>query len=239
MDGELLPHPTSDRSRYSQRVWACVAFALLTVCAGSARADDERKGPGVFLTPQEALALAFPKATITRGTVLLDEEARARVAKLGGTAFDKGLVYPYTAVDEDGKHLGTAWFDTHRVRTQRETLMVVVDADGAVQRIEVLAFCEPKQYLPRAKWYAQYTGRELDARLDLGQDIRGIGGATLSATATNGAVRRVLALHRVAAELERARAEAERKQREREEAARKVREREARERAKRKQGDER
>ena len=43
-------------------------------------------------------------------------------------------------------------------------------------------------------------GKKLGDELAVGRDVRGVAGATLSASATAGAARRVLALHRVLAE---------------------------------------
>jgi hypothetical protein len=69
-----------------------------------------------------------------------------------------------------------------------------------VGRVEVLAFDEPPDYLPRAEWYRQFDGRPLDAELDLRRAIRPVTGATLTARSTTDAVRRVLALHGALAE---------------------------------------
>jgi hypothetical protein len=110
-----------------------------------------------------------------------------------------GVVRPYRARCEDPGEEGTAYFDSHRVRTLPETLMVVVDPRGRVRRIEVLAFREPEEYLPRPVWYGQFPGRGLDDELALDRGVRGVIGATLTARATTQAVRRVLALDRVIA----------------------------------------
>ena len=75
--------------------------------------------------------------------------------------------------------------------------MVLVDATGAIARIEVMSFGEPEEYLPRPHWYAQFSGRKLDDELSLKRGVRPISGATLTARATTEAARRVLALHRV------------------------------------------
>ncbi len=72
---------------------------------------------------------------------------RARVAKLCGAPFRKGMVFPYVA-RRKGKLVGTAWFDVHRVRSKRQLLMVVVAPDLRVQRVEILAFAEPRKYMP-------------------------------------------------------------------------------------------
>jgi len=77
--------------------------------------------------------------------------------------------------------------------------MVAVDADGTVLRVEVLAFREPQDYLPRDIWYEQFDGKRLDDDLDVKRAIRGVTGATLTVRATTEAVRRILAIHRILA----------------------------------------
>ncbi|HSL83714.1 MAG TPA: FMN-binding protein [Thermoanaerobaculia bacterium] len=151
----------------------------------------------VFLTVDEALALAFPDCRVERTTVYLTEEQLARARRLAGGAVESALVHPYVARCPDGEDGGVAYFDSHRVRTLPETLMVVVGPEDEVARIEVLSFKEPPDYIPRQAWYDQFLGRELDAELELKRGIRSVTGATLTARATTDAVRRVLAVHRV------------------------------------------
>ncbi len=156
-------------------------------------------GAKVFLKTDEALALAFPGCKVEKDTVFLSADQQKKAGALAGEPIESALVHPYRAVC-DGKPGGTAYFDTHRVRTLPETLLVVVGPDGAVRRIEVVSFYEPEDYLPRAAWYGQFVGKPLRDGLRIKQDIRNIAGATLTARATTAAVRRVLALHKVLAE---------------------------------------
>jgi len=153
----------------------------------------------VHLTTDEALALAFPGCEVERGTVYLTPEQRARARELAGEAPAAPIVHPYRATCA-GLPGGVAYFDVHTVRTLPEALMVVVDPQGRVERVEVLSFSEPEDYLPRAPFYEQFEGRALDAELALRRGVRSVAGATLTARSTTAAVRRVLALHRVLAE---------------------------------------
>lgn len=148
----------------------------------------------VLLSVEEALRLVFPGAQVERSTVFLTDAQRERAVALAGDDAVAGIVHPYVA-RRDGELVGTAYFDTHRVRTLAETVMVVVDPEGRVRRVEVLSFDEPPDYLPRAEWYRQFDGRPLSAGLAVGRDVRGVTGATLTVGATAGAVRRVLAVH--------------------------------------------
>ena len=140
-------------------------------------------GGKVFLTTDEALKLAFPKCEVKRATAYLTDAQKKRVAELAKVDFESGVVYPYTAM-KDGQVVGTAYFDTHRVRTLRETIMVMVKPGGTIGRVELLSFAEPRDYIPRGNWYGQLVGRKLDEDLSLKRKIKGVTGATLTAKAT-------------------------------------------------------
>lgn len=151
----------------------------------------------VLITVDEALEQAFPGATTDRQTLFLSDEQREAVESRSGAEVSSALATRYVAQSADGAVLGWAYLDTHRVRTLPETLMIVLDGDGSVHRVEVVTFREPLEYMPREGWYGQYEGQELDDDLALKRDIRPVTGATLTARATNDSVRRVLAIHAV------------------------------------------
>jgi hypothetical protein len=167
---------------------------LLAACALAPAAEGK-----VLLTVDEALALALPGAAIERRTVYLTPPELERATALAGGEVPSAVVHPYIAT-RAGAHVGTAYFDTHKVRTLAETVMVAIGPGGQVSRVEVIAFDEPADYLARPAWYAQFRGRGLDRELALGRGIRGVTGATLTARAATAAVRRTLALDRVIAE---------------------------------------
>lgn len=171
-------------------------FLAAALCLAAALAGPALAGGKTFLTKEEALALAFEDCKIERKVEVLDHDARKRIEKLSGSAQERGIAYAYTA-SKEGKYVGTAYFDVHRVRTMRQVLMVVVDPAGKVRRVELLAFAEPAQFIPNSRWYGQFVGKALDETLSLKRDIKGVTGATLTARATTQAVRRVLAIHAV------------------------------------------
>jgi Na+-translocating ferredoxin:NAD+ oxidoreductase RnfG subunit len=151
----------------------------------------------VLITVEEALDRVFPGATTERETLFLSDDQKSVVAEQSGAEVSSALATRYVATKGDGAVVGWAYLDTHRVRTLPETLMIVLDVDGSVRRVEVVTFREPIEYMPREGWYGQYEGETLDDDLALKRDIRPVTGATLTARATTDAVRRVLALHTV------------------------------------------
>ena len=147
-------------------------------------------------TTQQALALALPGAEWTRKEYWLTEPQAQQVQELAGTAL-AGLWQVSYEARGGGQLLGVAYLDTHRVRTLPETTLVVITPDGRIQRVEVLAFREPQEYLAREAWVRQFDGKPLDAQLSLKGAIRPLSGSTLTAHALTDAARRMLALHQV------------------------------------------
>lgn len=178
------------------RLLLSVVLAVLVASGANALASSTAPASKVYLTVEEALALAFPECEVEHTTVFLTKEQRKEANRLAKLDVETSLVHVYTALRE-GQLVGRAYFDTHKVRTLKETIMVVVDPRDRIQRLELLAFAEPEDYVPRANWYGQFKGKVLDEELSLDRGIRGVTGATLTARATTNAARRILALHAV------------------------------------------
>jgi hypothetical protein len=151
----------------------------------------------VFMTQEQALASAFPPGTrVVRQTYFLKAAQLAAAKKESGVDFADQMIVRYAGMDGD-RAVGYAYFDSHRVRTMAETVMVVVTPDGKAGRIDILSFDEPPDYQPRPRWLEQFRGLKLDDELSLDGAIRPISGASLSGRAIVSASRKVLALHRV------------------------------------------
>lgn len=151
------------------------------------------------LTQDQALRLAFPAPMqIERRTAYLDDTQIGRAKQLAGSGVDvTQRVVTYYVGRKDGAVVGTAYFDSHRVRTLGEVLMIVVDKEWKVDRIEILRFAEPPEYRAPAKWLDQFEDKRLSQDLSLRRGIVPITGATLTAKAVTNATRRVLALHAI------------------------------------------
>jgi hypothetical protein len=145
----------------------------------------------VFMTQPQALASAFPAGVkVTRQAIFLTPQQLAAAKKESGGEFSDQLVVRYA-----GANGAFAYFDTHRVRTLAETVMIVVNANGTIDRVDILSFDEPPDYFPKRRWIDQFHGRKLDDELSLTRAIRPISGASLTGRAIVNASRKILALH--------------------------------------------
>jgi len=149
----------------------------------------------VFLTRDAALRQAFgPKARVDTTTVYLLPAQVARIEQAAGAKLASARVVSYRGSVGDSL-VGTAYLDTHPVRSQMETILIVINRDGRVGAVEVLAFNEPDDYLPPPRWLDQFDRKGLSRDLKPGLAVPNLSGATLTARAVSAAVRRTLALH--------------------------------------------
>ena len=148
------------------------------------------------LSREEALAGVYPGAQIRSEQVFLTAAQLKQAATSSGTDVPSPLVARYVA-SRQGTVVGRAYVDTHVVRTKKESLLVSLDAEGRLLRIDVTAFLEPPEYRAPEPWLRQYRGRALEDDLAINRAVRPIAGATLTARAANAAVRRALAIDRI------------------------------------------
>ena len=149
-----------------------------------------------LMTREEALASVYPGATVEAERVFLTGEQTERASDLAQVDIESRLVARYVA-REGGRVVGRAYVDTHIVRTKPESLLIALTSDGAVRRVEVTAFLEPRDYLAPQAWLRQFDTQPLNDDVALQRAIRPIAGATLTAQSATDAVRRVMAIDEV------------------------------------------
>ena len=150
-----------------------------------------------FETRDAALRRVFgPEARLERRTDFLAAAALDSARALAGAPIPTAHVSYHEAWQGDSL-LGRAYLDTHVVRNEHETLLIVLDPEGRTRQVDILAFDEPEDYLPPRRWLAALQQRTLSKHLRPGDGVDAISGATLSARAATAAVRRVLALDRI------------------------------------------
>lgn len=173
------------------------ALLVLALAAGAVAHEDD--GARVHMTKQEALQqVAFPDAErIERRTLFLEPAQQRALSERAGSRFDSRLYTVYVGY-RGGKISGYAVIDTDIVRTKAATYIAVLEPDGRLRDMRILAWQEPPEYQPPQRWLDRFLGRHLEnASLRVGRDVDAISGATLSVRMLTEHVRRALALHDV------------------------------------------
>lgn|SRR4030067_1253488 len=151
----------------------------------------------VYLTRDDALKKAFPETlSIDRHNLFLEDRDISEIESRSGAKVESKLFTYYRAIGSKGV-VGYAVIESHVVRTKPGVYMAVIRPNGEIESVEILAFYEPEEYLPPARWLAQFTGKRLNERLWIKRDIQGITGATFSAYGLTREVRKVLAIFEI------------------------------------------
>lgn len=165
---------------------------LIPVAIAPAQAND-------YFTTEEAQRALFPSATqFIDSAIELSDAQIDRIKQLSGVRqrWDNQAIWK--AMKDD--HL-LGWFMVDRVVGKHEfiTYAVALSSEGRVLGIEIMQYLETYgDDVRQADWRQQFFGKSLKSPLDLGDDIRNIGGATLSCRNITNGVKRLLALQRVA-----------------------------------------
>ncbi len=151
----------------------------------------------VYITKDDALKKAFPDANgVERLTLFLSDDDIKQIETLSKTKAESKIFTYYAAKGKNGI-IGYAIFGSHIVRTKPEVYMIVINPDGSVNHIKILAFYEPEEYLPPKKWFEQFNGKVLDDNLWHKRGISAVTGATLSANGITQEVRKALSVFKI------------------------------------------
>jgi hypothetical protein len=164
---------------------ACAA--MLAAAVAPARAET-------LVTLDAALARSFPGARIERRVLALTPADVKRVEARAHARCETRLIAAYVAWRGDTL-AGAAYTDRRVVRTREALLLTSIGGDTTISRIDVLAFFEPPDYLPPARWLDRIRGHGEPATLAPGRDLPSIAGATLTSRAVTESARLALAWH--------------------------------------------
>jgi Na+-translocating ferredoxin:NAD+ oxidoreductase RnfG subunit len=167
--------------------YLAVGAAIVAVAPGHAT---------VYHSVESAQKACFPEATqFANADVKLTKEQMKAIQKDSGinVRLDTQRVW---RAEKNGEFLG--WLIVDEVLGKHEyiTWALALGADGSVKSIEVMDYRETYGYeIRNADWRAQFLGKKHGAKLKLDEDIRNIGGATLSCRHISDGVKRLLSFY--------------------------------------------
>lgn len=164
-----------------------VSFLFLFLISGVSFQAHAR----VLLRLDDALKNFFAGCKVKEENFFLTPEQVKRAEDIAGIKVDSKLLSRRVATCSGTEKF--IYLDTHVVRTQREVLMIVIGQD-VIERVELLSFYEPDEYIPGKKWYELFQGKKSNS-VKLGESIPHISGASLTARSSVSAVKKIVALH--------------------------------------------
>ena len=176
-------------------------FAVFLACTASGHAFT-------LLTEKEALVEVFgPDVKIIKQTVRLKGDTLDRIQKrLGGN-----LVYyqegsesavvtakkrvTFYFAEKDGEKVGVAMIDVEPGKWGPVEFIVAMDLTGVVTGVRVMSYQEKRgRPIARRSYLDQYVGKSSKSMLQVGRDITGVSGATISSRSATFTVKKAIAI---------------------------------------------
>lgn len=148
----------------------------------------------IISTAEETIKKYYPGCSMKEENIFLTEEQSKEVEltytqPLKTKLFNRRIIACKTA-----KHF--IYLDSEIVRTQPQVIMITISDNDSLEKVDVLAFNEPEEYIPHRKWYETFDNKT-NKHLMIDKDISHISGATLTTRSTITSVNKILALHPV------------------------------------------
>ena len=174
-------------------------FICLTICLlcttqiSIAQSPDGPEAITVYLTQEQALQKAFPKAdTLWSEIWTPTQQERRRIERRLGWRVEEESFAVYQA-QKDGVHRGFAVITNQIGLYKPITFIVKVKPDFKVDGVWIMVYRESRgSQVKRQRFLTQYKKKKVTSHIRLNRDIVGISGATLSVRALNAGVKRVL-----------------------------------------------
>jgi len=160
-----------------------------------------------LMTEEEALKDMFGDAEVKKETMRLRGKTLDTVLE----KLDGRLVYEqvgsesapvaaskkvdFYVASRNGKPLGVAIIDVQPGRWGPVEFIIGMDFEGRVRKVRVMSYQEKRgRPIARRSFMTQYVGKTLNSTLEVGRDITGISGATISSRAATFSVKKALVL---------------------------------------------
>ncbi len=172
-----------------------VSLLLIPIVSVAEEKKEEEMRLQVFLTKEQALALAFPGADkIETEKKWLTPEQMAEVARLSDQPASENRITYYIGM-KGGKPMGYLVMDHVIGKSYPINFMVLLSPDGKVQNVEIMVYREPQGWEVRFKSFLQqFFGK--DASSDF-KDVNSITGATISVRSVTRGVRKAVVAYKV------------------------------------------
>jgi len=149
----------------------------------------------ILITPQESMKNSFPNAiSVVKKNILLTKKEAQSIAKDAQVKLKSKIFRVFKALNGE-KVQGYGVLINKRVRSKNVVVLYMIESNGVLKSIEIIAFNEPLEYLPSSKWNVQFQGLDTALRPRLGKEIATITGATLSARSVTDGARLAFALY--------------------------------------------
>jgi Na+-translocating ferredoxin:NAD+ oxidoreductase RnfG subunit len=148
----------------------------------------------VLISPIDAMKANYSQdAKISKKNIMLSNIEFKKVQQQARAKLNTKIYRVYLA-KKDNKIVGYGILINRKVRSKNAVVLYFI-SKRILQNIEIIAFNEPREYIPTKKWQSQFQNIPTNKMLKLSREIPTITGATLSARSVTDASRVAFAIY--------------------------------------------
>ena len=148
----------------------------------------------LLISPFDALHAVYgDNVEIVKKNVLLGMD-KAKVVYQQAQMKKGGKIFRTFRVTKDGKPLAYAILISRVVRTKDAAVLYMINPNGQIEYVEIVAFNEPPEFIPSKQYLKQFQGKSKQDTLRVGKDIPTVTGATMGARNVTDGARLALAV---------------------------------------------
>lgn len=135
----------------------------------------------VLISPLDAMLETYSQSAMIKKKNVILNKNKAKLVQKKAKARLKSKIFKYFIAKVDKKVVGYGILVSRKVRSKNAVVMYLIDVNGVMRNVKVIAFNEPLEYLASEKWTSQFNNTSYEKKLKVGKDIPTITGATLTA----------------------------------------------------------
>jgi len=165
------------------------AFLIFGVSLPSANARP-------LINLNKALEIGYPKCKISQKNFFLTDKQVETLKEKTEASVPSALISRHKIKCKKKKPT-YVYLDTTIVRTQYQTMAIFLKKSGEVERVELISFGEPPDFILNKDWFALFNKKKELDKVALQTGIPMVMGATLSSRSASLGVQRALVLHKL------------------------------------------
>lgn len=132
---------------------------------------------------------------ISMHTLKLNKQIKSLIQNKTKQAFYRDELY-YWKISNNDTIIAHAFLDNVKGKSMPITFMVIVNADGSIKNTSIIKYREAYGgEIGNKRWLQQFIGKKYNSKYEIGRDIDGITGATISVNSISKGIRKISILY--------------------------------------------
>ena len=119
----------------------------------------------VLISPLDAMLETYSQSAIIKKKNVILTKGKAKLVQKKAKAKLKSKIFKYFIAKVDKKVVGYGILVSRKVRSKNAVIMYMIDINGVIKNVKVIAFNEPLEFIASDKWLTQFNNISYEKKL--------------------------------------------------------------------------